>query len=34
SYSELQMARIPSPQRHFFPQNHELQWVEPRESRQ
>ncbi|EDU9604421.1 lytic transglycosylase domain-containing protein [Salmonella enterica subsp. enterica] len=34
SYSELQVARIPSPQRHFFPQNHELQWVEPRESRQ
>ncbi|TQS58183.1 lytic transglycosylase domain-containing protein, partial [Salmonella enterica subsp. enterica serovar Typhimurium] len=26
--------RIPSPQRHLLPQNRELQWVEPRESRQ
>ncbi|EHU7154865.1 lytic transglycosylase domain-containing protein [Salmonella enterica] len=34
SYDELQLARVPSPQRHFFPQNRELQWVEPRESRQ
>ncbi|EFR3411763.1 lytic transglycosylase domain-containing protein [Salmonella enterica] len=34
SYTELQLARIPSPQRHLFPQSRELQWVEPRESRQ
>ncbi|EIL8892947.1 transglycosylase SLT domain-containing protein [Salmonella enterica] len=34
SYDELQLARVPSPQRHLFPQNRELQWVEPGESRQ
>ncbi|EMZ7829638.1 transglycosylase SLT domain-containing protein [Salmonella enterica] len=34
SYAELQLARIPSPQRHLLPQNRELQWVEPREPRQ
>lgn len=33
SYSELQLAQIPSPQRHLLPHNRELQWVEPRESR-
>ncbi len=34
SDSELKLARIPSQQRHLLPQNRELQWVEPRESRQ
>ncbi|ELL1748523.1 transglycosylase SLT domain-containing protein [Salmonella enterica] len=34
SDSEFQVARIPVPQRHLLPQSRELQWVEPRESRQ
>lgn len=33
SFDELQLAWTPSPQRHLFPQNRELQWVEPGESR-
>lgn len=32
--SEFQVARIPVPQRHLLPHSGELQWVEPRESRQ
>lgn len=34
SYSELQLAQISSAQRHLLSHNRELQWVEPRESRQ
>ncbi|CNT76960.1 transglycosylase [Salmonella enterica subsp. enterica serovar Bovismorbificans] len=34
TYSELQIAQISPSQRHFSHYNLELQWVEPRESRQ
>ncbi len=34
SFAGLQLARLPSPQRHLLPHSGELQWVEPGESRQ
>jgi len=34
SVAELQLARVATPPRHLSPRPHDLQWVEPRESRQ
>ncbi|EGP1136082.1 lytic transglycosylase domain-containing protein [Salmonella enterica] len=34
SFAELQLAQIPPPARNLAPLTHDLQWVEPRESRQ
>ncbi|ECG8633417.1 lytic transglycosylase domain-containing protein [Salmonella enterica subsp. salamae] len=34
SFAELQLAQIPLPARYLAPLTHDLQWIEPRESRQ